>query len=40
MSDIGMHLERLKSPNKDTRYEACEGAQGRGKPLRRGLHRA
>lgn len=24
MSDIGRHLERLKSPNKDTRYEACE----------------
>ena len=24
MSDIGRQLERLKSPNKDTRYEACE----------------
>ncbi len=24
MSDIGIQLERLNSPNKDTRYEACE----------------
>ena len=24
MSDIGMQLEKLKSPNRRTRYEACE----------------